>query len=378
MKKLLSPAVGLSVLSFFLLGLGYFYLGSALILFILALVSLIVLHELGHLLAAKLSHIKVSEFGIGFPPRIALLFRIGETDFSLNAIPLGGFVRPAGENDPSVPGGLAAASPWTRIFVLISGPAMNILVALLLYGFIFLQLGKPDLTTVQIMDVSAGSPAQTAGLQADDIVLQVNDEPINSSEELHNEIYAHLGESIEITYLREGETGTVTLVPRDPPPEDGAIGISMGHPLTPTSPAEALRVGGEAIWEQANGLLALPGRLLGGAAGAEEVRLIGYKGMFDIYTQVREADAAPESDLPPGITTLFFFAQISVSLGILNLLPVPALDGGRILFALPELVFRRRIPPAYENAVNLIGLTLLLALIVYVNIQDFVNPLVIP
>jgi regulator of sigma E protease len=152
----------------------------------------------------------------------------------------------------------------------------------------------------------------------------------------------------------------------------------MGHPLTPTSPAEALRVGGEAIWEQANGLLALPGRLLSGGAGAEEVRLIGYKGMFDIYTQVREADAAPESDLPPGITTLFFFAQISVSLGILNLLPVPALDGGRILFALPEILFRRRIPPAYENAVNLVGLTLLLALIVYINIQDFVNPLVIP
>src|SRR3972149_5238806 len=179
MKKLLSPAVGLSVLSFFLLGLGYFYLGSALILFILALVSLIVLHELGHLLAAKLSHIKVSEFGIGFPPRIARLFRIGETDFSLNAIPLGGFVRPVGENDPSVSGGLAAAFPWTRFFVLISGPAMNILVALLLYGFIFLQLGKPDLTTVQIMDVSAGSPAQTAGLQADDILPHVNHEPIN-------------------------------------------------------------------------------------------------------------------------------------------------------------------------------------------------------
>ncbi|HLE74041.1 MAG TPA: M50 family metallopeptidase [Anaerolineales bacterium] len=351
---------------------------SSLLLFVVALASLIIVHEFGHFLAAKLSRIKVTEFGIGFPPRVARLFKIGETEFTLNSIPLGGFVRPAGDNDPGVPGGLAAASPWTRVFVLISGPAMNILVALFIYAFIFLQLGKPDLNVVQIMDVSVGSPAQIAGLQADDIVLQINEELIYSSGELHDQIYAHLGEPITISYSRNGETGTATLIPRDPPPADGAIGISMGHPFIPTTPVEALSVGGQAIWEQADALIALPGRLLGGGANADEGRLIGYKGMYDIYTQVREADAAPGSELPPGINTLFFFASISVSLGILNLLPVPALDGGRILFTLPEIVFRRRIPPAYENAVNLIGLALLLMLIVYINIQDFVNPLVIP
>ncbi len=351
---------------------------SSLLLFIVALASLIVVHELGHFLAAKLSRIKVTEFGIGFPPRVARLFKLGETEFTLNAIPLGGFVRPAGENDPNVPGGLSAASPWTRIFVLISGPAMNILVALLLYAYIFLQLGKPDLETVQIMDVAPASPAATVGLQSDDIVLQVNDEPIGSTEELHDQIYAHLGEPIEITYSRDGVTNTATLIPRDPPPADGAIGISMGHPFIPISPSEALSVGSQAIWEQAGALIALPSRLLSGGANPDEGRLIGYKGMYDIYTQVREADAAPEGNLPPGVNTLSFFASISVSLGILNLLPVPALDGGRILFTLPEIIFRRRIPPAYENAVNLIGLALLLMLIVYINIQDFINPLVIP
>ena len=349
-----------------------------LILFIVALALLIVVHELGHFLAAKLCRIKVSEFGIGFPPRVARLFKLGETEFTLNAIPLGGFVRPAGENDPNVPGGLSAASPWARIFVLISGPAMNVLVALLIYAYIFLQLGKPDLKTVQIMDVSADSPAQNAGLLPNDIVLKINEEPIDSSEELHDEIYAHLGEPIEFTYMRDGQVNTVTLIPRDPPPADGAIGISMGHPLIPVSPLEAIGFSGQAIWEQANALIALPGRLLTGSANPDEGRLIGYKGMYDIYTQVREADAAPESSMPPGINTLSFFASISVSLGILNLLPVPALDGGRILFTLPELIFRRRIPPAYENAVNLIGLALLLLLIVYINIQDFINPIVVP
>src|SRR3970040_417920 len=194
---------------------------SSLLLFIVALALLIIVTELAHFLAAKLSRIKVTEFGIGFPPRLARLFKIGETEFTLNSIPLGGFVRPAGENDPNVPGGLSAASPWTRIFVLISGPAMNILVALLIYAFIFIQLGKPDLAVVKIMDVSTGSPAQTAGLQPEDIVLRINDEPINSSEELHDQIYAHLGEPIEVTYLRGSETGTVTIIPRDPPPADG-------------------------------------------------------------------------------------------------------------------------------------------------------------
>jgi regulator of sigma E protease len=118
--------------------------------------------------------------------------------------------------------------------------------------------------------------------------------------------------------------------------------------------------------------------MLSGELDPNQGRLVGYKGMYDIYTEVREADAAPDSGLPAGVNTLSFFASISVSLGLLNLLPVPALDGGRILFTLPELLFRKRVPPAYENAVNLVGLALLLFLMVYINLQDFLNPLVIP
>jgi regulator of sigma E protease len=119
----------------------------------------------------------------------------------------------------------------------------------------------------------------------------------------------------------------------------------------------------------------LPGQLLRGEASGDQGRLVGYKGMYDIYTQVREADNAPDSTLPPGVNTLSFFASISVSLGLLNLLPVPALDGGRILFTLPEILFRKRIPAAYENAVNFIGFGLLLLLIVYINLQDFLHPI---
>lgn len=351
---------------------------SLLLPFIIAIAALIIVHELGHFIAAKLCRIKILEFGIGFPPRLAKLFKWGETVFTLNWIPLGGFVRPSGENDPKVEGGLAAASPWARLFVLISGPAMNLLAALLIYAFIFFQLGKPDLSRVEIMDVLANSPAQTAGLQAGDVVLTVEDQEINSSEELRSLIYANLGESIELTYQRDGQVFSTSLVPRDPPPADGAIGIAMGHPLVPINPVEAIVVGGQAIYEQANALISLPGRMIRGEVSADEGRLVGYKGMYDIYTEVREADSAPDSALPPGINTLSFFASISVSLGLLNLLPVPALDGGRILFTLPELLFRKRIPQSYENVVNAVGLALLLLLIVYINLQDFLNPIVIP
>ena len=346
--------------------------------FVIAIASLIVVHELGHLLAAKLMRIPVEEFGIGFPPRLVRLFTLGETEFTLNWIPLGGFVRPKGESDPEVPNGLAAANPWRRIFVLASGPAANLLLAVLLYAVIFLQIGGPDLSRVQIFGVEPGSPADQAGLQTDDIILSINGEATNSTDELHNLIYAHLGETITLNYERHGQTRTVELIPRDPPPQSGAIGIAMGHPRVPMGALQALYFGGQTTDEIIQALAELPGQLMGSENSGEEGRLIGYKGMFDIFTEVRAADTELAEEVPAAINTLSFFASISISLGILNLVPIPALDGGRILFAIPEIIFGRRIPPAYENAINLVGLTALFLLMIYINLQDFLNPISLP
>lgn len=346
--------------------------------FVIAIAALIVVHELGHYLAAKLFGIKVQEFGIGFPPRIVRLFKIQETEFTLNAIPLGGFALPAGENDPDVPGGFSAAAPWKRIFIFIAGPAMNLLAALVLYAVIFMQLGQPDLSIVQVLSVSADSPAQQAGLQVGDVITSINGRSVNSSQDLRDEIYANLGEEVELEYERNGQAASTQLVPRDPAPADGAIGISMGHPSTPIGVGAAFSQGAQAIYDQGEMLLTLPMRIASGELDSSQGRLVGYKGMYDIYTEVREADAAADSPLPAGVNTLSFFASISVSLGLLNLLPVPALDGGRILFTLPELLFRKRIPIAYQNAVNLVGIAFLLMAMVYINLQDFLNPLVIP
>src|SRR5512146_128178 len=132
--------------------------------FVIAFGILIFLHEFGHYLMSKLFHIEVEEFGFGFPPRLVKLFKFRETDFTLNWIPFGAFVRPKGENDPTIPGGLAAASPWARLAVLFGGPLMNLITGILLFSLVFTKIGAPDLKTVLIVDVNKNSPASAAGM----------------------------------------------------------------------------------------------------------------------------------------------------------------------------------------------------------------------
>jgi len=332
--------------------------------FIGGLAILIIIHESGHYLAARLVKVEVEEFGIGFPPRILKLFDAGGTQFTLNWIPLGGFVRLKGENDPNVPGGLAAANPWARLVVLFAGPVMNLALGVVLAIILFYNLGEPVLNKVQVQSISPGSPAEQAGLQVGDLLVKIDGQPVTGVDQLQKLIYARLGTPTQITYLRGNQTAEVTLTPRNPPPEDGAIGIIMGYPTQPTTWAKAIPTGIAASYDYVKSVLLLPVRIMQGQVSPQEGRPVGYKGMFDIYQQIR----AP----------LWFFMVISMSLGIFNLFPIPALDGGRILFTLPEILFRRRIPPKYENAIHLVGFTMLLLLLIYINLQDFLNPVQLP
>jgi len=333
-----------------------------LIQFIGGIAILIVVHELGHFFAARLFKVEVEEFGLGFPPRLVTLFTSKGTKFTLNWIPLGGFVRPKGENDPSVPGGLAAANPWVRLAVLFAGPMMNILLGVILSVIIIYNLGEPD--KVKIAQISPDSPAALAGLQTGDIILAVNGEKVSSSGDLYNLIYDNLGVATLIAYQRGDQMGEVSLVPRNPPPEDGAIGITMETIVKPTSWTKAVPRGMNAAYEYTRNVLALPLRIFQGEVSPEEGRPLGYKGMFDVYQEISNP--------------LWFFMIITMSLGIFNLLPIPALDGGRILLTLPEILIKRRIPPRYENMIHLVGFTMLLILLIYINLQDFINPVQIP
>jgi regulator of sigma E protease len=339
---------------------------TQLIQFIFGLGILIILHELGHFVVARLLHVEVEEFGIGFPPRMVKLFEAGGTEYTLNWIPLGGFVRPKGENDPSVEGGLAAASPWTRLAVLFAGPVTNIGLGIALAVLFFYTLGDPIINKVRIDGIAPDSPAQQAGLQVGDIIVTVNGQQIDGMDALQTAIQDNLGQPTRITYERNGHPASIELVPRqDPPPNEGAIGILLGNPTQPIGFATAISRGFTAAIDYGRAILQLPVNLVRGQSPPGESRgFVGYKGMFDIYQQIRNP--------------LYFFMAVSFSLGILNLFPIPALDGGRILLTLPEILLRRRIPPRYENMIHLIGFAVLLILLIYINVQDFVNPIKFP
>jgi len=350
-----------------------------LIFFVIAIASLILIHEIGHFIAAKFMKVDIDEFGIGFPPRITRLFTINSTEYTLNWIPFGGFVRLKGMDDPEIPGGFAAAKPWRRIVVLFAGPLMNILVGILIYTIIFIRLGEPIIDQVTVVEVAQNSPAFSAGLIPGDLILSVNEQAIDSTDTLREVIYENLGQSIQLVYARNGKEETVSMIPRPNPPEgEGAIGIIMDNPRQALSPIKAAFLGTATVKEFFKMIGTIPARMLAGEISPDQGRLVGYKGMYDIFSNYREQDASMPSQSPAGINTLNFFGTITLSLAMLNLFPLPALDGGRILFILPEIVLRKRIPVKFEYVVNFIGFSIMILILIYVNIQDFVDPITLP
>jgi len=309
-------------------------------------------------------------------------------ELTLNWLPIGGFVRPKGENDPTVPGGLAASSPWTRLAVLFAGPTMNLLLGIVVFSLLFYQMGVPDYTQVQISAILPDSPAAQAGIQVNDVVASVNGASITDSAQLRAIIYANLDKPVIFTVRRGQEALTLTATPSSTRPADqGALGISMGPAIVQSgSLTESLRYGSMAVYLQARALVLLPAQMMRGQVSPQEGRIIGLKGIYDLFGQAVNRDVqsrAPVASTPsapvsssqtPTFFTLQLIGALTISLGVLNLFPFPALDGGRILFVLPEIFLRRRIPARFENMVNAVGMALLLGLMLYVNVMDFVNP----
>ncbi len=349
--------------------------------FVIALGFLIFLHELGHFLVSKIFKIEVEEFGFGFPPRIIKLFQIRETAFTLNWIPFGAFVRPKGENDPEVPGGLASAKPGVRFAVMLGGPLMNLLTGALIFSILFTQTGIPNENAVMIYATSPNSPADQAGILPGDVVLKVNDSPITTITSLSGIVKSNIGKPITLFLNRDDQPITVSLIPRDNPPEgEGAMGVMLTNPMLQVSWMEAVPWGVRATLNQGLQLLQLPGKLISGQISTDEARMVGPIGMYSIYESAREDDIETGSSgaAQRGFSVLTLLGIISVALGFTNLLPIPALDGGRILLLLPELIFRRRIPVQYENIINMVGFILLLLLMFVVTAQDILNPIKIP
>jgi regulator of sigma E protease len=345
--------------------------------FVIALAMLIFIHELGHFIVSKLLGIEIEEFGFGYPPRMLTLFERGGTKFTLNWLPFGGFVRPKGENDPTIEGGMAAANPWKRIAILLAGPTMNLLTAVVLFIAIYGIIGSlPDRNRVQLVDIAPDSPASAAGLQAGDILVSVGGVDIQALDTVKTQIYANLGTPLNFVYERNGVTQEVSITPLANPGNTGAVGIYMSYPMKAFSIWGAIPESFTSLYEYCKELFTMVGQMIQGQSTASEGRLVGIKGMFDLYASVRERTGTP--GVPTIVNVMLFFASISISLGIMNLLPIPALDGGRILFALPEIIFHRRIPPKYEVWVNFISFALLILLMIFINLQDFIHPITPP
>ena len=361
-----------------------------LIVFILALGGMIFVHELGHFIAARWAKVEVEEFGFGLPSyKLATLFKWQGTEFTIHALPLGGFVRPKGENDPNVPGGLASANPWKRLAVLAAGPLMNLVTAVVVFSLLIAVEGIPMPGSIKIDSVSPNSPALTAGVLRGDVLLAINGERVTEIQPAIDIIKDNLDTPVELLIERDGEEITISATPLSSRKrEEGALGIGLGYPTRAATLAEIAGGGVTITAIQAVTIVYLPIALVQGVIAPQDARFIGFKGIFDMFdvaveedvTSRQEAASAPASTGAPRPTnwTLNLIGVLSISLGVMNLFPIPALDGGRILFTLPELLFRRRIPTEWENMVNGIAMLMLIALLLYVNLMDFVNPVQIP
>ncbi len=336
--------------------------------FLVVIVVLILAHELGHFITAKASGVRVDEFGLGFPPRL-LSVRWGETRYSLNAIPLGGFVKMAGEEDPKVPRSLASKGIGTRLLVLSAGSLMNLLLPLLLFSIAFMIPHNLVIGQVMIGEVDPDSPAAIAGIEPGDTVLSINEKPVNNIGDLHRYIQLNLGKEITILVKHsDSTTENIQVIPRWRPPEGrGAVGIvvTTANP-TIVSQSEpfwrAIPSGASACIETfvlfKNGIISM-------IIGTTPVAVAGPVGIAQLTGEVAKAGISP---------LLEFAAFLSINLAIINLFPLPALDGGRIVFVLLEWVRRgKRISPKREGLIHAIGFALLMAAFIAITYQDIVR-----
>jgi regulator of sigma E protease len=257
------------------------------------------------------------------------------------------------------------------------------------FSFLFSQIGIPNFDKVQINFVLPDSPAKQAGLQTGDVIVGMDGQTPTTTEELRSIIYSHLDQPLKVNVSRDGQIIDLTVTPLSTrTPEQGAIGIQMGPELVkPKNFLYAVPYGALQTYEQARALILLPAQILRGAISPEEGRFIGLKGIFDLFGQAVSRDvesrapeqsetaaSTPATPKSPSYYTLQLIATLTISIGLFNIFPFPALDGGRIIFVLPELILRRRISAKFENYVHGIGMAILLLLMLYINVMDFINP----
>ena len=354
-----------------------------LIIFILVLGILILTHEWGHFITARKSGLTVEEFGFGFPPRIFSIKR-GETLYSINLLPLGGFVKILGEDGTELdnPKSFSSKSVGIRSLVTVSGVVMNFLLAvlLLIIGF---YIGLPQIIDknnevlaknieIQIVALNNSSPAEKAGLKMGDIIKYVKsgnkNVAINEISTLQENINDSKGKEIIVAVERGKEIFEIKAVPRINPPEgEGALGIALAKIGIISYPWY------KSFWLGLKSAFIISWEIIKGFGGLLKNLITSGKIPQDISGPVGIAILTNQAATLGFIYLLQLVAIISLNLAVLNLIPFPALDGGRLLFLGLEKIKGHKVNPKVENAIHSVGLVLLLALIMLITYRDILR-----
>jgi regulator of sigma E protease len=314
---------------------------------LLALGLLVALHELGHLVVAKLLGMRVQRFGLGFGPPV-VSFRWGSTEYVLGMVPLGGFVRIA-ELGP-LPAEAVLPSPWKRLAVVLAGPLANVLFALVLLFVLYTQ-GTHVAVPLTVGTVAPGSEAARAQVLPGDRIIRVDGEPLESWSDLVGRVVRSPGRELKLSLEREGVEREVVVRPRADESGEGRIGVSQQYAFRQLRPGEALVQS-----------LAHTGRVLSEDLGLVERLLRGQPALVLASPEGLSRQTSGAASEGSG-TFLRLLIWISLGLALLYLLPLPALDGGRLFFLAVELATRRRISPRVETLLHAVGFLVLVAVL---------------
>jgi len=331
---------------------------------------LVIVHESGHFITAKLAGIKVEQFSVGFGPQL-LGWQRGETLYAIRAIPLGGFVKLAGMDGSmdAGPRSFNAHPLWQRFLVIVAGSAFNLALPVLIFFGVYTTVGAAEVQTpIQVSAVDAGTPAYNAGLETGDAIRSVNGHPINKFEDLRTALDTAKSTPVTVVVDRHGQLLTLTVTPKlDPTTGTYILGfhpaIRSFKPGPLDAAGRAVRDTGDSIVGIAVGIYQLTtDKSLGGLLGPR-----GLEGPVGIVkTTAKAAQAGP-------LSLVGVIALLSLSLGLANILPIPALDGGRAAFLVLELIRGRPVDPAREQVVHYVGLALLFGLIGLVTYNDLLR-----
>lgn len=341
------------------------------LIFLIVLSLVILIHELGHFLAAKKIGVRVEEFGLGYPPR-AIGKKVGETIYSLNWLPFGGFVRLFGEVDDTEQRSKSKRAFYNRkkrekAIVILAGVFMNMVLALVCFSLIYSIKGIPEEVNYVVVDgIAPNSPAEIAGIQVSDKILAIDEKEMNKVDEFVAYVGEKGGQEIVINYERDGVEGETVLIPRENPPEgEGAVGVMVSNFDNIFYPAwqmpfRGIIVGMEETYGWTIMMFSGLGKMVKDVFSGQSPEVSGVVGIYQTTGVIAEMGF---------LAIIKFIGILSVNLAVINIMPFPALDGGRFAFMVFEKIIGKS-KPKLEATINMAGMIFLIGLMILITFMD--------